>query len=168
MAKQRRLNLKRNEKKVLAELMSKGRESVRVIKRARALQMLGQGRTERAVAEAVGVAVSTIGDIKRRFWEGGLERVLKDGPRGRHEPVIGSKEGERLVAMLCGPSPSGRARWSIRLARDEAVARKIVPKVGRETIRVFIHGHRLKPWREKNVVRARGDAGVSREDGGRS
>jgi hypothetical protein len=32
---------------------------------------------------------------------------------------------------------------------EEAVKRKLVPRVGRETIRVLLLHHDLKPWREK-------------------
>ena len=49
--------------------------------------------------------------------------------------------------------PEGRARWSVRLIADEAVKRKLAPQVGRETIRILLQSHELKPWREKNVVR---------------
>jgi hypothetical protein len=35
----------------------------------------------------------------------------------------------------------------------EAVKRKLAPQVGRETIRILLQNHELKPWREKNVVR---------------
>jgi putative transposase len=30
-----------------------------------------------------------------------------------------------------------------------------VPGVGRETVRILLENHDLKPWREKNVVRGR-------------
>jgi len=43
----------------------------------------------------------------------------------------------------------------VRLVAEEAVKRKLVPRVGRETIRVLLLHHDLKPWREKNVVRGR-------------
>ena len=33
----------------------------------------------------------------------------------------------------------------------EAVKRKLVPRVGRETIRILMLSHDLKPWRGKNV-----------------
>jgi hypothetical protein len=39
-----KVKLKRADKKMLNELMSRGRESVRAIKRARVLQVLGKGR----------------------------------------------------------------------------------------------------------------------------
>jgi len=38
---------------------------------------------------------------------------------------------------------------------EEAVKRRLVPRVGRETVRILLLDHDLKPWREKNVVRAR-------------
>jgi hypothetical protein len=43
----------------------------------------------------------------------------------------------------------------VRLAAEQAVERQIVERVGRETIRVVLASHDLKPWREKNVVRSR-------------
>ena len=54
--------------------------------------------------------------------------------------------------MVCGSPPQGIARWSVRLIATEAVKRKLVPLVGRETIRILLQSHELKPWREKNVV----------------
>jgi hypothetical protein len=33
------------------------------------------------------------------------------------------------------------------------VRRKIVPSIGRETIRMLLESHDLKPWREKVVSR---------------
>jgi putative transposase len=55
--------------------------------------------------------------------------------------------------MVCSDPPEGRARWRVRLVAEEAVKRKLVPAVGRETIRILLLHHDLKPWREKNVVR---------------
>ena len=55
--------------------------------------------------------------------------------------------------MVCSPPPRGIARWSVRLIATEAVKRKLASQVGRETIRILLQSHALKPWREKNVVR---------------
>jgi hypothetical protein len=49
--------------------------------------------------------------------------------------------------------PEGRARWAVHLLTEEVVKRKLVPRVGRETIRALLESHDLKPWRGKNVVR---------------
>jgi len=47
--------------------------------------------------------------------------------------------------------PRGRARWTVRLIAEQAIKRKLVPKVGRETIRILLESHDLKPWREKKM-----------------
>jgi hypothetical protein len=35
---------------------------------------------------------------------------------------------------------------------EEVIKRKLVPRVGRESIRILLESHDLKPWRGKNVV----------------
>jgi hypothetical protein len=70
--------------------------------------------------------------------------------------------------MVCGSPPEGRARWTVRLVAEEAARRKLVPVVGRETIRVLLQSHELKPWREKNVVRGGVGRSIHQEHGGRA
>jgi len=163
-----KVKLKAGEKKQLRELLSRGRESVRVVKRARVLQILGEGKSAERAAETAGVGKTTAREILGHYLEGGLERALWDAPRPGRERVFKGRKEQQLVAMLCGPSPSGRARWTIRLAAEEVVARGIVPKADRETVRVVMNNHALKPWREKNVVRPGANSGIRGEDGGRS
>ena len=55
--------------------------------------------------------------------------------------------------MVCSDPPEGRARWTVRLIAEEVVKRKLVPKVGRETIRVLLLSHDVKPWRKKKCGR---------------
>ena len=69
--------------------------------------------------------------------------------------MLEDSQKQRIIAMVCSDPPEGRARWTVRLVVEEAVKRKLVPRVGRETIRILLLHHDLKPWREKNVVRSR-------------
>jgi putative transposase len=95
----------------------------------------------------------TVWLTSQRFRRGGLERTLYERPRPGKAAVLDSQQRQRIVALVCGPPPEGRARWTVRLLTEEVVKRKLVPRVGRETIRVLLESHDLKPWREKNVVR---------------
>lgn len=165
---ERGLKLRRGDGKMLGELMSKGRESVHVIKRARALELLSADKTAREVAGATGLAKRTVEYIKARYVEGGLERALWDLPRGKPDEALNGRQKQQIVAMVCARAPEGRARWSVRLIASEAVDRGIVPKVGRETIRLLLRDHDLRPWREKNVVHSGHDAGIRGPDGGAS
>jgi hypothetical protein len=54
--------------------------------------------------------------------------------------------------MVCACPPEGHARWTVRLVAEQAVRKRLVPRVGRVTIRVLLLSHDLKPWREKSVV----------------
>ncbi len=71
----------------------------------------------------------------------------------KHRPgakqVLDASQKQRIIAMVCSDPPEGRARWTVRLVAREAVKRKLVPRVGRETNRVLLESHDLKPWREK-------------------
>ena len=78
---------------------------------------------------------------------------MYERPRPGKTALLDAPEWKRIVALVCGPPPTGRARWTVRLLTEEVVKRKLVPRVGRETIRVLLESHDLKPWREKNVVR---------------
>lgn len=162
------MKLKGGEKKVLAGITRKGRESARVINRARALELLGEGWTGEETAAAVGMSPSAIDYIKARYVHGNLEKALWDAPRSKRPEALNGKQKQQIVAMVCARVPEGRARWSVRLIASEAVARAIVPKVGRETIRLLLENHELKPWREKNMVHTGADVGIREPDGGSS
>jgi len=101
----------------------------------------------------VGVARKTVRAIGRRYEEEGLESALCEKPRPGQPRALDVGQSQRIIAMVCGPPPEGQARWSVRLIAEEAVKRKLAPKVGRETIRILLRHHDLKPWREKKLVR---------------
>jgi len=136
-------------------MLRRGRESARVLRRASILYQLDQGLKISRIAENLGVVPKTVRSISRRFTEEGLESALNEKPRPGKARVLDIRQSQRIIAMVCGPAPEGRARWTVRLIAEEAVQRKLTPQVGRETIRVLLQSHELKPWREKNVVHRR-------------
>jgi transposase len=94
----------------------------------------------------------TVRDIGKRYQEGGVDRAIYERPRQGAKPILSPTEQQRIIAMACSDAPEGRARWTVRLIAEQAIKRKLAPKVGRETIRILLESHDLKPWREKNVV----------------
>jgi Homeodomain-like domain len=103
----------------------------------------------RSLKKLTAKAVRVIG---HRYRKGGLERALYEKQRPGAAEVLQAADKQRIIAMVCSDPPGGRARWTVRLIAEEAVKRKLVPRVGRETIRILLQSHDLKPWREKNVV----------------
>ncbi len=134
-------------------MLTKGRGSSRVLRRALVLRQLDRGQKAAQVAASVGVAAKTVRAIARRYEEEGLESALYERPRPGKQRALDVGQSQRIIAMVCSPPPQGIARWSVRLIATEAVKRKLAPQVGRETIRILLQSHELKPWREKNVVR---------------
>jgi len=125
------------------------RMSVRTWRRVRTLLLLDLGYTVTGTAEALGTYRRETARIGKRYLAGGLEHALGDDPRPKPAPMLDSTQQAAIVAMVCGPPPEGRARWTVRLVAMEAVKRGIAPQLGRETARVALADHGLKPWREK-------------------
>ena len=148
-----RIEVTSRDKKELSKLLSGGVQQVRVVLRAVALLQLARGVSAPRIAATVPLTAQAIRKIGHRYQEGGLERALYEKERPGAVPLLEDSAKQRIIAMVCSDPPEGCARWTVRLVAEEAVKRRLVPRVGRETIRVLLLHHDLKPWREKNVVR---------------
>jgi putative transposase len=162
------VQLSKKDRKQIAGMLNKGRESARVLRRALLLRQLDQGQTAAQVARNLAIASKTVRAIARRWEEEGLQQALEEKPRPGQKRLLEESESQRIIALVCSAPPAGQARWTVRLIAAEAVQRKLVPRVGRETIRVLLESHDLKPWRKKNVVRGQSRRGVYRAHGGRA
>jgi transposase len=148
-------HLKAQDRKELKRVLSGGIQQVRVVLRALTLLQLDAGISAPKVSRTVPFAAQAIRTIAKRYRQSGLERALFERKRKGHAELLDASDKQRIIAMVCSLPPEGRARWTVRLVAEEAVKRKLVPGVGRETIRILLESHDFKPWREKNVVRGR-------------
>jgi len=139
--------------KELAKMLAGGVQQVRVVLRALSLQQLAQGVSAPRIASMIPLTPQAIRNIGHRYQRGGLDAALYEKQRPGAAAILDHSQKQRIIAMVCSDPPEGRARWTVRLVVQEAVKRKLVPRVGRETIRILLLDHDLKPWREKNVVR---------------
>ena len=146
-----RIQVSARDQKKLRELVSGGVQQVRVVLRALSLLQLARGVAAPRIADMIPLTAQAIRNIGRRYQQGGLDRALYEKQRPGAAEVLDHSQKQRVIAMVCSSPPEGRARWTVRLVAEEAVKRKLVPHVGRETIRMLLLSHDLKPWREKNV-----------------
>src|ERR1700678_3286673 len=160
------VRLSKPEQQQLDDLLSGGLQPVRTVLRALVLRQLADGQAIRKVARNVGLTPKTVWLTSQRYQQGGLEGALYERARPGKEARLDAQQRQRIVALVCSPPPEGRARWTVRLLAEEAVKRKLVPGVGRETVRILLESHDLKPWREKNVVRGRTRWGICCAQGG--
>ena len=144
MPKKYVVELSADERRQLEELVSKGKSLARKIEHARILLKADQGPagpgwTDEHIAQAYDVSSLTVGRLRQRLVEHGLEDALV---RRQHEQPLrrkldGAAEA-RVIALACGSPPKGRRRWTIRLLADKVVELEIVDAVGRETLRKML------------------------------
>ena len=149
-----RIEVAKKDQKELKKMLSGGVQQVRTVLRAVALLQLGKGASAPRISEFVPLTPQAIRKVGHRYVEGGLERAVFEKERPGAAALLKDSERQRIIAMVCADPPEGHARWTVRLVAEQAVKRRILPRVGRETIRVLLLSHELKPWREKNVVRS--------------
>ncbi len=162
------LKLKARDLAELRRIKAAGKLSARMWRRILTLEHLHGGLGVNATAKAVGGYHREVSRVGKRYLASGLQAALSDEDRPGGARKLDSVEEAAIVALVCGPPPDGNARWTVRLVTTEVMKRGIVRKVGRETIRVTLANHELKPWREKNVVRAGDQRRVRQADGGRA
>ena len=145
------IDVAQKDQKELVKLLTGGIQQVRVVLRALALLQMAKGASAPRIADMMPLTPQAIRKVGHRYERGGLESALYEKQRPGAISVLDDSQKQRIIAMVCSAPPQGRARWTVRLVAQEAVKRKLVPRVGRETIRILLLSHDLKPWREKNV-----------------
>jgi putative transposase len=146
-----RIKVSPKDQNELQGLLSGGVQQVRVVLRALALLQLAKRVSAPRISETIPLTPQAIRKVGHRYQQGGLNRALYEKQRPGAAEVLDESQKQRVIAMVCSSPPQGRSRWTVRLVAEEAVKRKLIPRVGRETIRVLLLSHDLKPWREKNV-----------------
>jgi transposase len=147
------IQLTRRQRAELAGVQRTGEVDGLTARRARIIELLAQGWGQSEVQLATGAGIATVGRTRRRFLQEGLEAALYGyEPKGAPRLLKAGQEA-RIVALACSDPPPGRSKWTTQLLAQYAIERGFVDTVGRETVRLVLKHHGIKPWREKNVVR---------------
>jgi putative transposase len=115
------LALSSADRSYLKSLVSKGKSSARLFKRAMALLQLDQGKTVSSVAESLDLALPTVATWRDRYLSGGLKAALEERPRSGRPPLIDGKSRAKITALACSTPPKGHVRWTLRLLADRVV-----------------------------------------------
>lgn len=145
------ITLTAKEKKEIERILKSKQPVLRVYKRARVLYLVSSGYTQAKAALQAGVCESTSKKICARHRNKGITEALYDRPRSGQPIKFTDKQKQRAIAMICSAPPKGRSRWTIEMIVKELKRRKIT-KISRYSVWLLMKNHKLKPWREKNVV----------------
>lgn len=138
MGKHRQIELNVDERMGLEQVIRAGNASARKQTRARILLLSdrsqGQKRTDEEVADAVMCSASTVGNIRRRYVEGGLALALNDKGWPGAKPKLTGEVEAKLTLLACSAPPPGFSRWTLRLLADQMVELSYVDAVSHVTI----------------------------------
>src|SRR5947209_18869389 len=131
--KKYRVTLTADERDYLTTLIAAGKAAAQKLAHARILLKAdqadgGPGWTDDRVADAVEVSTDTVGRVRQRFVEQGLDAALTRKQRDRPpRPIkLDGRAEARLIALACSPPPLGRAVWTMQLLADKLVELEVV------------------------------------------
>lgn len=88
------------------------------------------------IAQAVGVTIRTVENVRQRLVEQGLEAALDRKKRETPpvEPKLTGDKEARIIALACSPAPEGRARWTLSLLAEKLVELKVFDSISTTSV----------------------------------
>lgn len=134
--KQFRIQLSEQERLRLQKVVRSGKDKARKITRCRILLLADEinGKTDEEISEALNVCLTTIFNIRRRYYQEGLDRATGEGARSGQPPKFKGRPAAKITAIACSTPPDGQARWTLRLLADRVVELKIVESISHQSV----------------------------------
>ncbi len=133
------VELTSQERKYLQELVKRGKVAGYRIRHAQMLLKIDQGKhgpgwADEKIAEALGSNGATVGRLRQRFVEEGLDMALGRKKRQNYTHKLDGDAEAHLIAVACSEPPEGYKRWTLRLLADRMVELAVVDSVSHMTI----------------------------------
>jgi hypothetical protein len=141
MMKRYLVTLTDEEREGLEQLIRAGKGAARKLARARILLKADCGAGgpdwgDAAIAESLEVGIATVERTRKQFVEEGVEAALiRRKPQREYQRKLDGDAEAHLIALACGETPPGHARWTLRLLADQMVALEYVDTVSHEAVR---------------------------------
>jgi len=135
------VRLSKEERDQLDEMIRKGKRSAQLLTKARILLKAdvsgaGEGWSDKRIAEALDTSVANVERTRRQLVEEGFEAVLtrKYNSNSARPKIFDGAAEAKLIALACGPAPTGHAKWSLRRLEQKIVELQIVEGASDNTI----------------------------------
>ena len=128
------------ERRVLQEMLSRGRAAARKLTHARILLKAdvspdGPNWGDAAIADGLEVGRATVERVRKAFVEEGFEASLdRRKPQRQYLRTLDGDGEAHLIALACSQAPEGRSRWTLRLLAERMVALEYVDAVSKDTV----------------------------------
>lgn len=137
-----KVTLSADERQQLQELIASGKAAAKKLAHARILLKAdaaegGPAWPDPKIAEAVEVSTDTVGRVRQRFVEQGLEAALVRKPQEKpsRPRLLDGRAEAQLIKLACSAPPDGQADWTMQLLADRLVELEVVPSISDETVR---------------------------------
>lgn len=132
------IKLNKKELKYLEIKKTSGKLSMREFNRINILLLLSKGKKNSEIEEFLDVDRITIWRTKTRYLEQGIEKALQEEVRTGQPIKYHTDHQAELAAIACGPCPSGRKRWTIRLLTEKLREKPGFETINRESVRLAL------------------------------
>ena len=133
-----KVQLTKEERKQLQQLISSGVAPARKLTRARILLKVDVGLTKTEIRQTLDVTINTVTNVCRSFQTQRLAAVERKKPNREYEHSLDGEAEAHLIAIACSEPPEGRERWTLRMLQAEMIKRKYVDEVSHETVRTAL------------------------------
>jgi hypothetical protein len=136
-----KVTLTKTEREELKAIVSKGKHSSLQFRNACILLNCDEGKfgnklANDQIAQVLQVNSKTVERLKQRFVEEGFDACIDRKPYPAKQKLKTDGDFEaHLIAISCSKSPSGYARWSLRMLADKMVELKYAESISHETVR---------------------------------
>jgi transposase len=130
------IQLSKIERMELEDIVRKGQQKARVIRRAQILLWSDAGKSDLEIAELQGIRPLTVAKTRERWVK---EQSLEDKPRPGRNPKLDGKQEARLVALACSDAPDGRETWTMQMLADKLIELHVIDEpISDETVRLLL------------------------------
>ncbi len=136
MKKKYIITLSDEERKLLEDIVNKGKNPAYKIKHAHILLNAESGIADNDNADRCRCHINTVANVRQRFVEEGIEAALERKKRELPpiEPKIDGEKEARLIAIACSQPPEGYCRWTMQMLADKMVEMNIIESVSDSTV----------------------------------
>ena len=135
------VTLSDEERTLLQELVSKGKNPAYKVNHARILLLADTNQSEggwkdQNISQALQISVATIERVRKRLVEEGLEAALnRKKQQNRKQRLLDGEKEAYLIALTCSSPPEGYRRWTMKMLAQRLVQLGHVESISDETVR---------------------------------
>ena len=124
--------------------MKKGRESARKIRRANALLLSDEVKTDQVIAETLHMGVATVARVRRKYALGGVDDALSERTPPGGKRKLSDVQEAFLISLARGAPPERYEIWTLRRLADRLVESGVAESISRETVRKALKKHHVR------------------------